>query len=154
MLKTAEVCLPLGLSGGFKSFRYTSSGGGTDVVKGVDDVKEYKEMLEAMADLGFTQDEQESSIQITAGVLHLGNVTFDPTQVEAATGGAPVNGSKISASGPGADALAHVARLLGVDAAAARAALTQRSITVRGTKVSFFYLPRTVILDAYPQLTI
>ena len=86
MLKTAEVCLPLGLQGGSKSFRYTSSGGGSDVVKGVDDVKEYKDMVEAMADLGFTQDEQESSIQITAGVLHLGNVTFDPQQVEAATG--------------------------------------------------------------------
>ena len=45
-----------------------------------------------------------------------------------------MNGSKIPASGGGADALAHVARLLGVDDAAARSALTQRSITVRGQK--------------------
>ena len=132
MLKTASVCIPHGLGAGSSAFRYTR--GGSDAVDGVDDTAEFQEMIEAMAQLGFSQDESDATIQIAAGVLHLGNVTFNPKQIEAATGGAHVAGSEVAARGEGADALSHAARLLGVGEAEARVALTQRSITVRGTK--------------------
>jgi myosin heavy subunit len=48
-------------------------------VDGVDDVEEFAEVRRAMEALSFTKTEMEDIFSICAGVLHLGNLTFQQT---------------------------------------------------------------------------
>jgi myosin heavy subunit len=45
-------------------------------VEGVDDAKDFAEVIQAMRTINLSEAEQFSIFQIIAGVLHLGNVSF------------------------------------------------------------------------------
>ncbi|XP_041436413.1 myosin IF L homeolog isoform X1 [Xenopus laevis] len=45
-------------------------------VEGTDDKKDFYEMLEAMKVIGVSAEEQQMVLQIAAGILHLGNISF------------------------------------------------------------------------------
>ena len=47
---------------------------GCTTAEGIDDSKEFKEMLAALTNLGFSADEQKQLLNATAAVLHLGEL--------------------------------------------------------------------------------
>ncbi|KAL0985307.1 hypothetical protein UPYG_G00155280 [Umbra pygmaea] len=49
---------------------------GTYTVEDVNDKKEYSDTMEAMSVVGLSLDEQDTVLQIVAGILHLGNIAF------------------------------------------------------------------------------
>ncbi|XP_028297932.1 myosin IEb [Gouania willdenowi] len=49
---------------------------GTFTVEDVDDKKEFNDTLAAMSVVGLSVEEQDSVLQLVAGILHLGNVSF------------------------------------------------------------------------------
>ncbi|XP_029695291.1 myosin IEb [Takifugu rubripes] len=49
---------------------------GSYTVEDVDDKKEFCDTMEAMSVVGLTADEQDSVLQLVAGILHLGNISF------------------------------------------------------------------------------
>ncbi|NP_001118234.1 amoeboid myosin I [Strongylocentrotus purpuratus] len=49
---------------------------GSYKVDGLDDVKEYKDTLNAMSVIGISEDDQENVLSCVAGILHLGNIVF------------------------------------------------------------------------------
>jgi myosin-1 len=57
------------------SFNYLNQTG-TYSVDGIDDVEWYREMVEALEVLGFTEQQQYEIKRVLAGILHLGNITF------------------------------------------------------------------------------
>ncbi|KAJ7385321.1 Unconventional myosin-Ie [Desmophyllum pertusum] len=59
------------------SYYYYLNQSGTYSVDGTDDVKEYGETRRAMDVIGISDEDQGSVLQIVAGVLHLGNISFD-----------------------------------------------------------------------------
>ncbi|CAE8729512.1 unnamed protein product, partial [Polarella glacialis] len=54
-------------------FEYTQA---CDSVSGVDDAAEFKEVLDCMMSLGFSQVDRDSVLKVVAAVLHLGNLKF------------------------------------------------------------------------------
>jgi len=68
--------VPEGLElGSALDFEYTQI---CDQIEGVDDVREFSDVVACMASLGFSGEERESALRIVAGVLHLGNLSFSP----------------------------------------------------------------------------
>ncbi|KAG8454739.1 hypothetical protein GDO86_001093 [Hymenochirus boettgeri] len=57
-------------------YYYYLNQSGTFKVDGTDDKKDFCEMLEAMMVIGISPDEQQMVLQITAGILHMGNINF------------------------------------------------------------------------------
>ncbi|KAK1794948.1 hypothetical protein P4O66_010138, partial [Electrophorus voltai] len=49
---------------------------GTYTVDDMNDKKEFSDTMEAMSVIGLSLEEQDSVLQIVAGILHLGNITF------------------------------------------------------------------------------
>ncbi|KAF5892087.1 unconventional myosin-Ie-like, partial [Clarias magur] len=49
---------------------------GTYTVDDINDKKEFSDTMEAMSVIGLSLDEQDAVLQIVAGILHLGNITF------------------------------------------------------------------------------
>ncbi|CAN9514415.1 unnamed protein product [Ophioblennius macclurei] len=49
---------------------------GTFTVEDLDDTKEFADTLAAMSVVGLSMEEQDSVLQIVAGILHLGNINF------------------------------------------------------------------------------
>lgn len=49
---------------------------GTYDADGQDDPKDYREMRHAMTVCGISPEDQHNLLSITAGILHLGNITF------------------------------------------------------------------------------
>uniref|UniRef100_W5LQQ3 Osteoclast-stimulating factor 1 n=1 Tax=Astyanax mexicanus TaxID=7994 RepID=W5LQQ3_ASTMX len=49
---------------------------GTYTVEDVDDKKEFSETMNAMSVIGLSVEEKDTVLQIVAGILHLGNITF------------------------------------------------------------------------------
>ncbi|KAK2553213.1 Unconventional myosin-Ie [Acropora cervicornis] len=58
------------------SYYYYLNQSGTYSVDGTDDVKDYEETRRAMEVIGISDYDQVSVLQIVAGVLHLGNISF------------------------------------------------------------------------------
>lgn len=58
-----------------KDYRYLSSSG-SDVIPGVDDSKDFQELLKNTADMEISQDHIDGVFDIIAAILHLGNVQF------------------------------------------------------------------------------
>lgn len=58
------------------SYYYYLNQSGTYSVDGTDDVKDYEETRRAMDVIGISDYDQVSVLQIVAGVLHLGNISF------------------------------------------------------------------------------
>ena len=59
---------------------YYISQSGCSMIDGVDDQKEWDEMIEAMNKMGFSEDDQENVFRLVSAVLHLGNIDFQPSQ--------------------------------------------------------------------------
>ena len=118
---SAEWAPPLSLSGGAEGFRYLAQSGCTTVPT-IDDQHDFGEVVEALVDMGFEQDDVQWVFSLCAAALHLGNVTFDGIDGD--------EGSAVDANSTGYVALA--ATHLGVDAAALTAGLTERQIVIRG----------------------
>eukprot|EP01114_Cavostelium_apophysatum_P015538 TRINITY_DN424_c0_g1_i2.p1 TRINITY_DN424_c0_g1~~TRINITY_DN424_c0_g1_i2.p1 ORF type:complete len:1158 (+),score=312.59 TRINITY_DN424_c0_g1_i2:262-3735(+) len=89
-------------------------------VDGIDDVQDYQDVRNAMNVVGMSAQEQSSLLQLVAGILHMGNVSFR----EDRKGGASVED-------PGVFQLAS--SLLGVDPATLTNALVFRTIQTGGT---------------------
>ncbi|GME81827.1 unnamed protein product [[Candida] boidinii] len=56
-------------------YTYTSGAGCTSV-DGIDDLKDFKETIEAMRTIGLTQDEQDQVFRLLSAVLYIGNIRF------------------------------------------------------------------------------
>ncbi|XP_072029754.1 unconventional myosin-Id-like [Amphiura filiformis] len=57
-------------------YNYVSQGNAA-VVKSLNDKRDYKAVMHALQDLGFTKEEQKTMWTLVASILHLGNVEFD-----------------------------------------------------------------------------
>lgn len=92
---------------------------------GVDDASQYSSLLIAMTTLAFTADEQTHVLDITAAVLHLGNVKFEPTtNVSTGTDGCIFTSGCVAA-------VRKCCELLGLEAAELQAALCEKIIVTR-----------------------
>ncbi|GMF63563.1 unnamed protein product [[Candida] boidinii] len=56
-------------------YTYTSGAGCTSV-DGIDDLKDFKETIEAMRTIGLTQDEQDQVFRLLSAILYIGNIRF------------------------------------------------------------------------------
>jgi myosin heavy subunit len=61
-----------------ESYLYLNQSGCMEI-DGVDDTEEFNEVAKALAQLSFSQQEIDSLFQLTAGVLQVGNITFQST---------------------------------------------------------------------------
>ncbi|KAM4735379.1 myosin IEb [Anableps anableps] len=57
-------------------YYYYLNQSGTYTVEDVDDRKEYSDTMAAMSVVGLSLDDQDSVLQLVAGILHLGNISF------------------------------------------------------------------------------
>lgn len=94
------------------SYYYYLNQSGTYTVDGTDDTKEYLETRQAMDVIGIREEDQSSVLQIVAGVLHLGNISFE----EQGNYAIPEND----------DFLQYPAFLLGIDVSLLKEKLTSR----------------------------
>lgn len=88
-------------------------------VDGIDDAEDYQAVRHAMGVVGITPQEQSSILQLIAGILHLGNVTFRDDR----KGATPKDNNVIQL----------VAGLLGVDAFTLTNSMSFRTIQTGGT---------------------
>ena len=90
----------LGLADGAKSFGYLNQSGVT-AVNGIDDAAEYKTTVDALQKVGLTDEQKESCLRIVAGLLQLGNTSFDAKGEEAqlAKAGQPALAQAVSLLG-------------------------------------------------------
>ena len=102
-------------------YHYMNQSGVIEIA-GMSDLKEFKEMRNAMNVLSMEEDLQTTILKLVAGLLHVGNIAF-----EVETHATQEDGSKISAP----DALALAVKLLGVDAELLTKALTSKNIGTR-----------------------
>lgn len=112
-----------------KNFRYLRASGTYDVSGNdgvISDADEFADTMKAMRTIGLQSREMEVVFKLVAGVLHLGNVTFE-AQREGDT-----EGSVVSKSGGAAGALSAACEALGVDASALARALSFRTLRTMG----------------------
>ncbi|KAH9259713.1 hypothetical protein BASA81_002135 [Batrachochytrium salamandrivorans] len=90
-------------------------------VPDVDDLEDFQAMLQAFEEMGLTGEEIDWVMRLVAGVLHIGNVTFQES-------GEGSNLTKV-----GSDSMSHVAKCLQVDQSGVEFGFTHRSIEVNKT---------------------
>ncbi|XP_036377073.1 unconventional myosin-If [Megalops cyprinoides] len=95
-------------------YYYYLNQSGTYKVDGTNDCKDFQETMEAMHVIGITQNYQDQVLQIVAGILHLGNISF----IEAG------NYGQVESM----DLLAFPAYLLGIDQERLQDKLTSRKM--------------------------
>uniref|UniRef100_A0A665WNW2 Osteoclast-stimulating factor 1 n=1 Tax=Echeneis naucrates TaxID=173247 RepID=A0A665WNW2_ECHNA len=95
-------------------YYYYLNQSGTYKVDGTNDSKDFQETMEAMQVIGITDDIQTQVLQIIAGILHLGNISF----IEAG------NYGQVEST----DLLAFPAYLLGIDPTRLQDKLTSRKM--------------------------
>lgn len=97
-------------------------------IQGVDDQQEFKEVVEAMKTLQFSNSTMESMFKIVAGILLLGNITFEPL---------PGNTDAAIVSQTSSETLHQCAELLGLDLDIFLFALQEKRVQMgRGSIVS------------------
>ena len=107
-------------------YRYLNQSGCLTVA-GMDDAKEFDEVLDAMNCLGFSESDQRWIFETVAAVLLLGNLTFKPNEKDFATIANP-------------EILTRIATFLGVSATDLDESLISRWFVIRGqdpTKIPF-----------------
>jgi len=116
-----------GVTGGLdlpNYFHYTGQGGAPHLREFTDESGlEYT--LKAMRKLGWTEETIESVLSLIAGLLHLGQVSFDSVEKEGME-------TAVVASD---ETLQYTSRLLGVDIDKLRCALTERILMARGQEI-------------------
>ncbi|CDQ69478.1 unnamed protein product [Oncorhynchus mykiss] len=91
-------------------------------VSSINDKNDWRTVRKALTVIGFHEDEVEDLLNIIASVLHLGNTQF----------GEGKNGENQITTEP---QLKYLSKLLGVDGAALREALTHKKITAKGEEM-------------------
>lgn len=66
------------------SYNYLSQGGVT-TVEGMDDKKEYADVLKALKDVGLSDDVKDTLLRIVAAVINVGQVEFEAGDNESCT---------------------------------------------------------------------
>jgi myosin I len=111
-------------------------------VDGISDVDDFKEMMDALNTLGFTDNERRELLKVTAIVLWIGNIAFSEDNQEKAY----VQDKAV---------VDIAAGLLGVQAAILEKALTTRKIqTGSGAKAEVFTKPNTAADADYTRDTL
>eukprot|EP00118_Oscarella_pearsei_P025055 m.307394 g.307394 ORF g.307394 m.307394 type:complete len:1004 (+) comp42235_c0_seq1:121-3132(+) len=111
----------LHLEGGPGKFVYTCEGGSENFkVKGMDDKKNFEDIVKAMDAIGFPKDERDMLWRIVAATLHLGEIQFEATADE--QGSLVKNAAEVKI----------FSELLHTSEEAVSVALTARMITRRG----------------------
>jgi len=116
-----------GLTGGLdlpNYFHYTGQGGAPHLREFTDE-SGLEFTLKAMRKLGWTEETIESVLAMIAGLLHLGQISYDAVEVEG-NETAQVKDEK---------SLKYAAKLLGVDVELMRCALTEKIILARGQEI-------------------
>jgi myosin-5 len=103
-----------------ESFHYTNQSD-TTTIDGVDDAADYLELTEAMDHCGFSTEEVHTVFQLLAGILHLGNVAYEPDSQD--------NASLPAASKAVTEDTAHY---LGVDVTTLQKNLVTTEVKTRG----------------------
>jgi len=103
-----------------KDFHYTNQSDCWEV-EGISDAERFKEMESAMNTLNFSAKDKDEIFRLVAGVLWLGNVTFEP-----------ITDDSVKISAAGQTALDNASFLFGVSPAEFTKRLTTRSINIRG----------------------
>ncbi|GAB5354935.1 hypothetical protein AAMO2058_000162200 [Amorphochlora amoebiformis] len=104
-----------------KDFKYLSKG--LTTVKGMDDAKEFEQVLDAMNQLHLSAQQISGILKITAAILHLGNVTFSEQTVKGIVTSSIVGGGK---------SVGIIAKLLDLEEKKLANGLTYRDIKSRG----------------------
>ena len=118
LTKTPEWARKFGLASPDK-YKYLSATGVYDVPD-VDDAADFQTLLQAFAEMGITDAERDWVFELVAGVLHIGNVEFQPAN----------DGEGSALSKKGQDAMKLVAQCLQCDPAEIEHGFTHRSIEV------------------------
>lgn len=105
-----------------KDFFYLDQSGTYDIT-GVSDAEKFRELRVALSSLSFDRSTQDDIFRVVAGVLHLGNVSFDTSDLEAVKINASANNSS-------EDSLDYASTMFGVSDDALRKRLTTSSIKV------------------------
>jgi len=106
-------------------------------VSSIDDKKDFKEVLDAFSELGFSQQEQSGMFATVAGVLALGNITFDEGRADQ---------SKCDdKSQKWVEAAGHV---LGIDSKTLAESMVTREIRIRGQEATKAILNLQQAVDA------
>lgn len=106
-------------------FHYTGQGGAPHL-REFSDEDGLKYTLKAMQGLGWSQETIEKVIMICAGILHLGQITFDAVTNDDGVDAAVVEEERM---------LTDAAELIGVDVDKMKTALTERVIVARGQEI-------------------
>ena len=107
-------------------YHFTGQGGAPHLREFTDE-DGLKYTLTAMKNLGWTQETIDSVLALVAGIIHLGQVSFNKKMDEA-------SGLEIADVADG-DKLSLCSRLTGVDAEKLKVALTERVIVARGQEI-------------------
>jgi myosin-5 len=122
-----------GLTGGLEMpnyFHYTGQGGAPHL-REFSDEDGLSYTLKAMRRLGWSEDTIDLVLKLIAGILHLGQITFNSVEKDGLET-AEVADEKI---------LGYSARLLGVDVDKFRTALTEKIIMARGQEIKTILTP-------------
>ena len=109
-------------------FLYLTGGGMTDV-PGRDDAAEFTAICAAMETIGISAEEQYTIWQILAGILHLGNLTFE-------------DGSEPPATPTNASALQWASYLFDVEESTLTQAINHRMVQTGGRTASVYFVPQ------------
>ncbi|KAK6475520.1 unconventional myosin-Ic isoform X1 [Huso huso] len=111
----------LGLERNAQQYQYLVKGN-CPKVSSINDKNEWKVVRKALSVIGFSEDEVEELLNIIASVLHLGNVQF---------AGDEQGNAQITTE----TQIKYLARLLGVQGAALKEALTHKKIIAKGEEL-------------------
>jgi len=106
-------------------FHYTGQGG-APLLREFTDEDGLKYTLKAMKALGWSQETIDTVLSLIAGILHLGQISFDVKETDGGVDAAFVSDES---------SMNFSARLLGVDTELFKAALTERVIVARGQEI-------------------
>lgn len=127
-----------GLTGGLELanyFHYTGQGGAPQLREFTDE-SGLKYTLKAMSSLGWEEEKIDTVLSLIAGLLHLGQITFDSTESEGGVEIAVIADDKI---------LNNSARMLGVDVDKLKTALTERLMVTRGDAITIQLTPNKAV---------
>jgi myosin I len=103
-------------------------------IEGIDDTADFREMETALSVVGFSDSDINTLHEIIAGILHLGNLSFNEN---------PTDSEGCVISNQPENFLIHATRLLGVDAATFNRALLFKSVRSGSKRKSVTFSPYT-----------
>jgi myosin heavy subunit len=133
----------LSLDRNYKAFQYLCQ---SEPSPGMDDSKDFAEVVDSMSSLGFSSAEQSSLLAIVAGIVHLGEVAFRRSDDERN----PVNELKDRAA---QEHLRAVSDLFGCSMEGLKASLSYRTIRARNQDISTPLTPEQALYarDAFAK---